>query len=75
MLMSRFFNLEEFEANFDVLMFLVFDRCFTSVSQVFHHCFTSVTPAHGTTAPGDNWTSQHVKSELNGIKSKVGLLC
>ena len=40
----RFYNLEAFEANFDVLMFLVFHQSFTSVSPVFHQRFTSVLP-------------------------------
>ena len=48
---SRFFNLEAFEAIFDVLMSLVSSKCFISVSPVINHCFTSVTPAKGTTVP------------------------
>ena len=56
--MSHLFNLEAFEANSDVLMFLVFHKCFISLLPVFHQYFTSVTPAQGTTVPGDNCTSQ-----------------
>ena len=40
--MSHFLNIIAFEANFDVLMFLVFQQCLSSVSPVFHKCFTSV---------------------------------
>ena len=50
-----YFYFEALEANFDVLMFLVFHQCFTgallvfhkrftSVSQVFYQCLTSVSP-------------------------------
>ena len=42
--MSHFFNIEAFEANFDVLMFVVFQKYFTSVSPVFYQCLTSVSP-------------------------------
>ena len=42
--MSYFFNLGAFEANFAVLMFLVFHQCNTTVSPVFQQFYTSVTP-------------------------------
>ena len=49
--MSPFSDIEAFEANLDVLKFLmfpsvspVFHLCFTGVSPVFHRCFSSVSP-------------------------------
>ena len=39
-----YFYFEALEENPDVLMFLVFHQCFTSVSTVFHQCLTSVSP-------------------------------
>ena len=60
---SQFFNLEVFEANFDVLMFLVFHQCFTRVSPVF----TSLIPAPGTTAQGDKCTSSLKVSYFNVV--------
>ena len=37
-----YFYFEALEANHDVLMFLVYRQCFTSVSPVFHQRFASV---------------------------------
>ena len=59
---SRFFNLEAFEAIFDVL---VLHHCFVSVLPVFHLCFTSVTPTQDKTS-----RLSHFKWD----KNRVGLL-
>ena len=48
---SHFFNLKAFKVNFDVLIFQEFHKFFTIF---FYQCYT----AQGTTALGDNCTSQ-----------------
>ena len=61
-----FFILEAFEANYDVLMFLMFHKCLTIVLPVIH--FHRGYLSHEATAH-----FSHFKSDLNGIKNKVGL--
>ena len=39
-----YFYFEAFEANFVVLMFVVFHQCFTGILPVFHQCFATVLP-------------------------------
>ena len=41
---NLYFYFEAFEANFVVLMFVVFHQCFTGILPVFHQCFATVLP-------------------------------